>query len=101
MTWRTNPDSQQNAEIGTRYSWYVLGVLVIVYVFNFIDRQILSILNEEIQRDLGLNDAETGFSLRHCVRGLLCRFWHPSFAPGRCLGGARASFRSVCFSGVQ
>src|SRR6185295_7843464 len=29
-----------------RYPRYVLGVLVIVYVFNFIDRQILSILAE-------------------------------------------------------
>ena len=31
-------------EIGGLYAHYVLGVLVIVYVFNFIDRQILSIL---------------------------------------------------------
>lgn len=38
-----------------------LGVLVLVYVLNFVDRQILSILNEEIQRDLGLGDAEMGF----------------------------------------
>ncbi len=43
------------------YSWYVLGVLVIVYVFNFIDRQILSILNEDIKADLGLSDASMGF----------------------------------------
>src|SRR5690606_25908444 len=38
-----------------------LGVLVLVYVLNFVDRQILSILNEEIRRDLGLGDAEMGF----------------------------------------
>jgi len=44
-----------------RYSHYVLSVLVLVYVFNFVDRQILSILNEEIKRDLGLRDAEMGF----------------------------------------
>ena len=46
---------------GKRYSWYVLFVLVIVYVFNFIDRQILSILNEDIKADLGLTDAQMGF----------------------------------------
>ena len=45
----------------SRYSWYVLGVLVIVYVLNFVDRQILSILANDIKRDLGLNDAQLGF----------------------------------------
>jgi MFS family permease len=40
---------------------YVLGVLVLVYVANFVDRQVLSILNEEIKRDLSLSDGEMGF----------------------------------------
>ena len=31
------------------YANYVLGVLVLVYVFNFLDRQILSILNDHIK----------------------------------------------------
>ena len=44
-----------------RYSNYVLGVLVLVYVFNFIDRQILSILAEDIRADLGIDDAQLGF----------------------------------------
>ena len=48
-------------EVGGRYAWYVLVVLVIVYVFNFIDRQILSILAQEIKTDIGLSDAEIGF----------------------------------------
>jgi MFS family permease len=34
---------------------------VLVYVANFVDRQVLSILNEEIKRDLGLSDGEMGF----------------------------------------
>jgi MFS family permease len=45
----------------TRYARYVLGVLVLVYVFNFLDRQILSILAERIRADLGVTDAELGF----------------------------------------
>jgi MFS family permease len=53
--------SQQSDEVGGRYSKYVLGVLVLVYVFNFIDRQILSILAEEIKADLGITDAQIGF----------------------------------------
>lgn len=40
---------------------YVLFVLVVVYTFNFIDRQILSILLEAIKLDLGLSDKALGF----------------------------------------
>ena len=43
------------------YSWYVLGVLVVVYILNFIDRQILSILAVDIKNDLGLSDSDLGF----------------------------------------
>ena len=43
------------------YSWYVLGVLVVVYILNFIDRQILSILAVDIKRDLALTDGQLGF----------------------------------------
>jgi MFS family permease len=44
-----------------RYAWYVLGILVLVYMLNFIDRQILSILAEDVKRDLDLSDADLGF----------------------------------------
>ena len=44
-----------------RYSCYTLGILMLVYVFNFVDRQILAILNEEIKGDLALSDAQMGF----------------------------------------
>ena len=43
------------------YSWYALGVLVIVYVLNFVDRNIISILAEDIKADLGLRDDQIGF----------------------------------------
>jgi MFS family permease len=43
------------------YSWYVLSVLVIVYILNFIDRQILSILAVDIKADLNLTDSDMGF----------------------------------------
>ena len=39
---------------------YVLGVLVVVYTFNFIDRQILSILLEPIKNELHLSDTQLG-----------------------------------------
>ncbi|MEM7541900.1 MAG: MFS transporter [Pseudomonadota bacterium] len=55
------PSRPQHNQVGGRYSWYVLSVLMLVYVFNFIDRQILSILNEDIKADLGVTDAQMGF----------------------------------------
>jgi MFS family permease len=42
-------------------SWYTLGVLFVVYVFNFIDRSILGILNQAIKDDLGFSDTQMGF----------------------------------------
>jgi hypothetical protein len=57
----------------SRNARYVLGVLVLVYVFNFLDRQIVSILAERIKADLGTTDAQMGFPLRHRVRRLLRR----------------------------
>jgi MFS family permease len=45
----------------TAYAWYALILFVIVYVFNFIDRQIVSILAESIKADLQLDDAQIGF----------------------------------------
>ena len=48
-------------DVHPRYAAYVLGILILVYVFNFVDRQILSILAERIRADLGISDAQLGF----------------------------------------
>jgi MFS family permease len=40
------------------YAWYVVGVLMVVYVFSFIDRQILSLLVTPIRRDLAISDTQ-------------------------------------------
>ena len=42
------------------YRWYVVFVLFLVGVFNFMDRQILSILLEPIKQDLKASDAAMG-----------------------------------------
>lgn len=52
---------REDPEVGGRYARYVLAVLVVVYVFNFLDRQILAILAERIKADLGVSDAQLGF----------------------------------------
>lgn len=42
------------------YKWYVLLILTGVYVFNFVDRQIVVILQEPIKTELGLADWQLG-----------------------------------------
>lgn len=46
--------------ITPRYRRYVLWILTGVYAFNFIDRQILVILQEPIKADLDLSDTQLG-----------------------------------------
>jgi MFS family permease len=64
------------AAVGGPYARYVLVILTLVYVFNFVDRQILSILAPEIQRELGISDADisflygTAFAVFYAVFGL-------------------------------
>lgn len=60
---------------------YVLGILVVTYTFNFIDRQILGILVEPIKQDLGASDTAMGlltglaFAIFYTVMGIpIARF---------------------------
>src|SRR5580698_4607377 len=55
------PPAQTTNTPSTLYRNYVLFMLTIVYVFNFIDRQVLVILQESIKKDLRLSDAQLGF----------------------------------------
>ncbi|HVM86946.1 MAG TPA: MFS transporter [Puia sp.] len=49
-----------NPEIKNNYKNYVLLMLTLVYVFNFIDRQLLVILQESIKKKLHLSDTQLG-----------------------------------------
>jgi predicted MFS family arabinose efflux permease len=54
-------------------AWAVLAVLCFVYVLNFLDRQLLSILAKPIQDELGVTDGQLGlisglyFALFYCL----------------------------------
>ena len=74
--------SQQQAPYttpGSRY--YALGVLTVVYSFNFIDRQLLAILQESIKADLSLSDSQLGlltgfaFAVFYVVAGIPIARW--------------------------
>ncbi len=46
---------------GTKpYRAYVLAVLLIVYTFNFIDRVVISIIQQPIKAEFGLSDFQLG-----------------------------------------
>src|SRR6188768_4570049 len=49
-----------NKEVSSLYRNYVLAMLTLVYVFNFIDRQLLVILQESIKKELHLSDTQLG-----------------------------------------
>ena len=50
-----------NSDTSLRYRYYALGLLTLVYLLSYLDRQILSILLEPIKRDLALSDTQLGF----------------------------------------
>lgn len=63
------------------YKRFVLVMLTIVYAFNFIDRQILVILQEPIKNDMQLSDAQLGllsgftFAVIYVTAGIPIAFW--------------------------
>ncbi|MDX1733200.1 MAG: MFS transporter [Halioglobus sp.] len=78
------PDSsggQGAATLSPRAPFIALAMLTVVYAFNFIDRQILVILQEMIKEDMGLSDAQLGllsgfsFALIYVTAGIPIAYW--------------------------
>ncbi len=53
--------ADRNLTLSTGAKRYALGVLVLVYTFNFIDRQILAILLPAIKAEFAIDDKVLGF----------------------------------------
>ncbi|MEM1437094.1 MAG: MFS transporter [Pseudomonadota bacterium] len=62
--------------VSASYRRYGIGLLFLVYVFNFLDRQIVTILAEPIKQDLGIADWQLGlmtgtaFAVFYCTLGI-------------------------------
>ncbi len=67
------PPSTVSVRQPDRRAWIVLALLCFVYVLNFLDRQLLSILAKPIQDELGITDGQIGlisglyFAIFYCV----------------------------------
>jgi MFS family permease len=59
-TAQTNDSPGDRPLYSTGYLRYALGLLCVVYVVNFVDRQVLAILLQSIKRDLQLSDLQLG-----------------------------------------
>lgn len=55
-----NAESATNEPFDRGYAHYALGLLVLLYVISYIDRQVLAVLLEPIKRDLGVSDTAMG-----------------------------------------
>ena len=66
-------DTAAHSEAPGRGAWLVLAMLCLVYVLNFLDRQLLSILAKPIQDSLHVSDSQLGrigglyFALFYCL----------------------------------
>lgn len=76
-----NTTTQPVSAISTLKSWYIVAVLTLVYVFNFIDRQIISVLQEPMRAELDLSDTQLGllqgltFALFYVSMGIPLARW--------------------------
>ena len=65
MSQETTGSTSSESEVEPRsdsYSWYVVGVLLIVYVFSFLDRSILNLMVDDLKLGLGIErDWEAAF----------------------------------------
>jgi predicted MFS family arabinose efflux permease len=74
---------------------YLLGLLVLLYVINYIDRQILSVLLEPIKQDLGVSDTAMGL-----LTGLAFALFYTAAGIPIARQTDRGSRRNVILAGV-
>jgi predicted MFS family arabinose efflux permease len=71
----------ENPYASRKKAYYALSLLTIVYSFNFIDRQLLAILQESVKADLDLSDSQLGlltgfaFAAFYVIAGIPIARW--------------------------
>jgi predicted MFS family arabinose efflux permease len=57
----SNVDVKRASGFTSAYSAYVIALLAVINIFNYMDRMVLSVLMPAIKAELGLSDAELGW----------------------------------------
>ena len=76
-----SPSAPGENDYSPAYQRFVLIMLTIVYAFNFVDRQILVILQEPIKAEMGLSDTQLGllsgftFAVVYVTAGIPIAYW--------------------------
>lgn len=88
-------EEQSQRAIDPRHARYSLGLLVFLYVVNYVDRQVLSVLIEPIKRDLGASDTQMGV-----LSGIAFALFYTTMGVPIARMADRGSRRSVIVWGV-
>jgi MFS family permease len=78
---QVTPPTTEDASLPSSVTRYALAMLTVAYAFNFIDRQILVIIQESIKLEMGLSDAQLGllsgfsFALVYIIAGIPIAYW--------------------------
>ncbi|MDR9416173.1 MAG: MFS transporter, partial [Gracilimonas sp.] len=71
------------------YAWLVLGLLFLIYISSFVDRQIVAVLGTAIRDDLGFSNTQIGilygpaFSLIYAICGIFMGWFADQFSRKR------------------
>ena len=63
-----SPATHKNSMV---YPWLVVAILMIAYVFSFVDRQILNLLVGPIRRDLDISDTQMSLLMGYRLRSFI------------------------------
>jgi len=95
MSDAATPGATSASERTKPYAWLVLFMLAFIYIFNFLDRQLMSVLIQPIKADLGFTDEQMGY---------MTGFWFALFYTGFgvIVGflADRTSRRNILFAGA-
>lgn len=68
--------NQASGQTSKLYPWFILGIVMVIYIFSFLDRQIIAVVANGIRQELGLNNTQVGilygpaFSFLYAICGI-------------------------------
>ena len=95
-------DTEKQPWPSTRVAWFTLGVLVVAFIFSFIDRIIIALLVDPIKRDLEITDVGIGllqglyFAVFYTVVGLPIGRWADRYSRRLIIGSETNLSRAAC-----